>query len=303
MVLSQPNEPFEEAVLARAYRSLLANEGFDDLLRDLVETARSNTNCEEVVIRAIDRSGTDDATGGLVPSGSSDDTSNDPNRRSSLPMPIVSDGLATYVMTFYKSDERGRFTPTEVAHARRCSDLAGLVLSGAALAVASRGPTGIDDETGVLVRQGFEDDVAAALAANDGRVGLFIMRITDLEQINGRWGREVGDEVLRLVARAMRDAIGPAGTVGRLRRHEFGGLLPGADLAHVAEFAAATHRSLTNPLPILGRADVYATIVAGTAAAERGKANSVVPLFHATYKALEAAAGRLRDPRQSAFGL
>jgi diguanylate cyclase (GGDEF)-like protein len=140
--------------------------------------------------------------------------------------------------------------------------------------------------------------------ANDGRAGLFITRITDLEQINTRWGRDVGDEVLRVVARTMQDAIGSAGTVGRLRRHEFGGLLPGLDYARTAEFAAATQGSLTNPLPVLGRTDVFASIVVGAAAAQGGRPNSVIPLFHATYKMLEAATcDRPRDPRTRTFGL
>jgi diguanylate cyclase (GGDEF)-like protein len=291
-------------MLARAYRTLLANEAFDDLLREVAELAQSKSDCEEAVIRAINADGMERETGGPWTSGSFSGSTTDPNLRSSLPIPILSDGLTTHVMTLYKSDGRARFSPSQVDHARQCSDIAGLLLSGAALAGATRGPTGIDDETGVLVRQGFEDDVAAALSANDGRVGLFITRIADLEQINSRWGREVGDEVLRLVARGMRDAIGAAGTVGRLRRHEFGGLLPGADFGQAAAFAAATQRSLTNPLPILGRTDVYATIIVGAAAAEGGKANSVVPLFHATYKAVEAAGpSRPRDPRPSPFGL
>jgi diguanylate cyclase (GGDEF)-like protein len=207
-------------------------------------------------------------------------------------------------MTFYKSDRTETFSHTDLDHARRYAEIAGLVVSGAALVGGFEGPAGIADDTGVLIRQGFEDDVMAALSANDGRAGLFIARVADLEQVNNRWGREVGDEVLRLVARAMRDAIGTAGTVGRLRRHEFGGLLPGLDLARTAEFAAATQRGLVNPLPVLGRPDVYASIVIGMAAAEGGRPNSVTPLLHAAYQTLETAGSeRDGDPRRSRFGL
>jgi len=300
----QPNESYEDHVLARAYRTLLGNEEFDDLFRDLAENARKDANCDEVVISVIDSNGPDEVGEAPWTSGSVSGSTNDPLLRSSLPMPIVSGGRATHVMTFYKSDRRGRFSATDIEHARRSSEIAGLVVSGAALVGAFGGPAGIDDDTGVLIRRGFEDDVMAALSANDGRAGLFIARVADLEQINNRWGREVGDEVLRLVARAMRDAIGTAGTVGRLRRHEFGGLLPGLDLARTTEFAAATRRSLSNPLPVLGRSDVYGSIVIGMAAAEGGRPNSVIPLLHAAYKTLEAGGGeRDSDPRRSAFGL
>src|SRR5258708_16271760 len=178
-------------------------------------------------------------------------------------MPVLTDGLATHVMSFYKSSEREKFTGAEIAHARRCSDLAGLVISGAAFVGALQRVGTLDDETGVLVRKGFEDDVHAALVENEGRAGLFIARVADLDEINRRWGREVGDEVLYIVARAMRDAIGDSGTVGRLRRHEFGGLLPDVDFARTAEIAAATQGFLTNPLPVLGRSDVYPSISIG----------------------------------------
>jgi GGDEF domain-containing protein len=297
-------EHYEERILARAYRALLANEDFEGLLFDLADTARSYTNCEEVVIGTVGSDERGDTTIGPWMSGTFSGSVSDPLLRSSLALPIVSDGFARHVMTLYKSDSRERFTPTEVDHARRCSDVAGLVISGAAIVGAFGRFTGIDDETGVLVRKEFEDDVLAALLANDGRAGLFITRITDLEQINTRWGRDVGDEVLRVVARTMQDAIGSAGTVGRLRRHEFGGLLPGLDYARTAEFAAATQGSLTNPLPVLGRTDVFASIVVGAAAAQGGRPNSVIPLFHATYKMLEAATcDRPRDPRTRTFGL
>ena len=298
------DEPYEDGTLARAYRALLANESFDDLLRELAETARSHTNCEEVTITATGGSG--NTSTGSWSSGAFGGAARDPSQRSSLGMPVLTDGLATHVMSFYKSSEREKFTAAELAHARRCSDLAGLVISGAAFVGAlQRVGNTVDDETGVLVRKGFEDDVHAALVANDGRAGLFITRVADLDQINRRWGREVGDEVLYIVARAMRDAIGESGTVGRLRRHEFGGLLPDVDFARTAEIAAATQGFLTNPLPVLGRADVYASIVIGAAATHNGKGpHSVVPLFHATYKALEREAGSRRNDRRSpTFGL
>ncbi len=304
-VSSHVNDPYEEQTLAWAYRTLLAHESFDELLRELAETARAHTNCEEVGITAVAAGGSGSTSTDTWSSGAPGGAARDPVQRPSLAMPVLTDGLATHVMNFYKSNELEKFTAEEIAHARRCSDLAGLIFSGAALVGALRRIGTVDDETGVLVRKGFEDDVHAALVANEGRAGLFIARVADLDEINRRWGREVGDEVLYIVARAMRDAIGDSGTVGRLRRHEFGGLLPDVDFARTAEIAAATQGFLTNPLPVLGRSDVYASIVIGAAATHTAKTpHSVVPLFHATYKALERAAGSRRNDRRSpTFGL
>jgi hypothetical protein len=169
IVSPQANEPYEEELLARAYRALLGNEGFDDLLRDLAETARSHTSCDEVVIGAIDANGLFVASEAAWTSGSSSGATGDPLGRTSLPMPVVSDGRPTHVMTFYKSDQKGRFTPAEVEHARRFSKLAALIVSGTALVGGFVGLSGIDDETGVLIRRGFEDDLLDALSANDGR--------------------------------------------------------------------------------------------------------------------------------------
>jgi diguanylate cyclase (GGDEF)-like protein len=120
-----------------------------------------------------------------------------------------------------------------------------------------------------------------------------IVRISDLSEINQRHGREVGDEVLRLVARSLRETIGSLGTVGRVRRHEFGAVLPGESYDRTSELARELEKTFVNPLPVLGRNDVSATIAIGVAAASNGD-GSVVPLFHAAYTALERGLGRQR---------
>jgi diguanylate cyclase (GGDEF)-like protein len=282
---SPPHDPHEAALLARAYKTLLERQEFDAVLSNVSECARAHTGCKAVVLAWDDESAPSQAIGGPWCAGV--DAPFDPEVRSSLAMPVVTDGIATHVLHFYKGTADGRFTPTEIDHARRLASVAGLVLTGAKLGSELGRLSRIDDETGVLVRQGFEDDVVAALDEHQGRVGLFIVRVSDLEQINRQWGRDVGDEMLRLVARAMREAIKSAGTVGRLRRHEFGALLPGSDFPTTQELAAQVRESLGSPLPVLGRSDVQARIAIGAAAARGGTTSSIVPLLHATYKALD----------------
>ncbi|MFL5953764.1 MAG: GGDEF domain-containing protein [Gaiellaceae bacterium] len=299
---SGSDEPYPEALLANAYRALLSNESFDPLLRQVAAVARALTNCTAVVLTGLDDVGP--VLAGPWSSTEVDQPTDGPVERPSLAMPVVTDGVATHVLNFYKHAADQRFSASQLEHARRLADIAGLVISGASLGGRLDRLARIDDETGVLLRQGFEEDVVAALDEHEGHVGLVIVRVSDLEQINRAWGRGVGDEVLRLVARAIRDAIGHAGTVGRLRRHEFGALLPGSDFAATEEIAALTRELLANPLPVLGRSDVHAATAIGAAAAQGGSANSVVPLLHAAYKALDAdERGRNDEPRTSRFSL
>jgi diguanylate cyclase (GGDEF)-like protein len=217
-------------------------------------------------------------------------------------MPVVTDGVATHVLHFYKDAVDPRFTPKQVDAARKLAGVAGLVLWAVKLRTQIDRLSRIDDETGVLVRRGFEDDVITALEQHDGCAGLLIVRVADLEQINRRRGREVGDEVLRHVARTMCEVIRSGGTVGRLRRHEFGAVLPGDDYAQAQALAAEVRGLLRSPLPVLGRNDVDARIAIGAAAARGGTTSSIVPLLHATYKALDAdERSRRNDSHASPF--
>ncbi len=293
------DEDYEGRFLASAYRALLSHGSFDGLLAGLAETARTHTTCERVVIERTDLN-----PRGAVESLAGPWTSLGPERlaphaQPSLALPVLTDGVAGHVMTFYKASTPGRFSPIELEHARRLVDLAGLVLDGAARAESFAGLVRIDDGPAMVTRNDFEDEVFNALESHGGTVGFMIVRIADLNEVNQRNGREVGDEVLRLVARSMRTTLGSAGTVGRIRRHEFGAVLPGQSFARTSELARELERAFPSPLPVLGRDDVSARIVVGVAAALKGKPGSVVPLFHAAYTALERELGkpRRRDSR------
>jgi diguanylate cyclase (GGDEF)-like protein len=279
-------DAYEETLLAQALRTLLDEEDFDGVLREVAECARDQTGCRATMLIAV----LDVTTAADTPSGpwcAGVDGPLDPSAPASLTMPVVTDGLATHVLHFYKDVSDVRFTPRQVDAARRLAGVAGLVVWAAKLRAQIERMSRIDDETGVLARRGFEDDVVSALDEHGGHAGLFIVRVSDLEQINRRWTRDVGDEVLRHVARTMCEVIKSAGTVGRLRRHEFGAVLPGCDFQTVQGLAADVRAQLKGPLPVLGRSDVEARFAIGAAAAQGGRASSIVPLLHATYKALD----------------
>jgi diguanylate cyclase (GGDEF)-like protein len=288
---------YESSFLERAYRALLAENGFDHHLRDLADTARTYTACERVV---IERAGLLDPNAEPIDAvhgrwTSREESTLEADLSPSLQMPVITDGVAAHVMTFFKGTTPGRFSPSELEHVRRFADLAGLILAGAARAEVVGRLMHVEDGPAVASRNDFEDEVSSALASHDGQAGFMIVRIDDLNEVNQRHGREVGDEVLRLVARSLRETVGPLGTVGRVRRHEFAAVLPGESYGRTRELAAALDRAFENPLPVLGRDDVSAAIAVGVAAATSGASDSVAPLFHAAYSALER---ELRTPKQ-----
>lgn len=287
---------YESAFLERAYRALLTHGDFGGQLRDLAETARAHTGCERVVIERAEFLAPDlePVEALLGPWASSEPDPFDFDEQPSLRMPVVSDGVAQHVMTFYKSGSPGRFSPHELEHARRLSDLAGLIVAGAARAEMVGRLLETDNGPAVASRNDFEEEVAFALENNHGQAGFLIVRIDDLGEVNQHHGREVGDEVLRLIARTMREAIGSWGSVGRVRRHEFGVILPGANYGEVDELARTLDKAFENPLPVLGRADVTASIAIGVAVATAGDSCAVLPLFHAAYTSLERGTGTRR---------
>lgn len=298
------DEEYEDGFLARAFRALLAPEDFGRLLCDIVETARVLTGCEHVVVarRPLAATVVDGDVRLHGPWAAPADGGHADDALPSLELPVVVDGYATHVMSFYKGGGQGRYSPEELGHARRVSDLAGLVLSGLLLP-SDPDPRSFEArEPGVPGRDEFEEEVLAAVDEHGGKAALLIVRVSDLDVVNRRLGREVGDEVLRLVARSMREVIGASGTVGRVNRHEFAAVLPGMDFAGAKELARRMDRLFTNPQPVLGRDDVHATIAVGVAAATEGAPSSVAPLFHETYKSLEREVAALqRRPRTSSW--
>ncbi|HTO27529.1 MAG TPA: GGDEF domain-containing protein [Devosia sp.] len=74
--------------------------------------------------------------------------------------------------------------------------------------------------------------------ATDSGGALLIVDADDFKAVNDRFGHDVGDEALQLIAGAIRQAVRSTDPVGRLGGEEFGVFLPDSDVAtadHVAE--------------------------------------------------------------------
>lgn len=87
-----------------------------------------------------------------------------------------------------------------------------------------------DGLTGMLNRESFLAALEQAMAAG-GPGALLFIDADHFKQINDRFGHPVGDEALRILARAIAGAVGAGGLSGRLGGEEFAVYLPGIALA------------------------------------------------------------------------
>jgi diguanylate cyclase (GGDEF)-like protein len=100
-----------------------------------------------------------------------------------------------------------------------------------------------DDLTGLFSRRRFSDEVRshmARVARYGGPATVIVVDLDRLERVNRKLGHEVGDEMIRSVARAIRERLRDSDVAARLGGDEFGVLLPETD----AEGAATVARDL-----------------------------------------------------------
>ncbi|WP_110619833.1 GGDEF domain-containing protein [Thioalkalivibrio sp. ALE21] len=126
-----------------------------------------------------------------------------------------------------------------------------------------------DPLTGVANRRGFFDAAEAArhrALLEEEPLTVVLLDLDHFKGVNDRHGHAVGDEVLRSVARVLRDTLKPGETLARLGGEEFGVLLPGMSLEQ-AEKRAQGLRSEVQALCVQsGSAVVRMTASVGVAA-------------------------------------
>jgi diguanylate cyclase (GGDEF)-like protein len=101
------------------------------------------------------------------------------------------------------------------------------------------------------------------LALPDARLALLLLDLDNFKVVNDTLGHSAGDELLRKVAAALRDAVGDAGVVGRIGGDEFAIILaPLARRGVALEVAEAVAASLRVPFP-LEQGEVFASASIG----------------------------------------
>lgn len=156
-----------------------------------------------------------------------------------------------------------------------------------------------DGLTRVYNRRYFDERAALELersARAREPMTLLLADIDHFKRVNDLFGHARGDEVLKLVARVLREGVRRGDIVCRYGGEEFALILPGTDARQAVAVAEALRRAVAQAKAVLGGP---VTISVGVACTEEGAMASVTDLFHAADMALyEAkAAGRNRVMR------
>lgn len=101
--------------------------------------------------------------------------------------------------------------------------------------------------TNCLNRRAFTSRVSASLGGRNDSTALLVIDADHFKTVNDRFGHERGDEVLQLIASAIRDSVRDRDLVGRIGGEEFGVFLEDAGL-EVAELVAERIRTAVNAL-------------------------------------------------------
>lgn len=107
-----------------------------------------------------------------------------------------------------------------------------------------------DPLTGVSNRAAFRRHLDARLGT-DSSVGLIILDLDHFKEINDTRGHPVGDTVLRIVAKRVKDCVGDA-VVARLGGDEFAVVLTDTSEENAGLLAEAIGKSITSPIDLDG---------------------------------------------------
>ncbi|WP_445503249.1 bifunctional diguanylate cyclase/phosphodiesterase [Microvirga sp. G4-2] len=131
-----------------------------------------------------------------------------------------------------------------------------------------------DDLTGLPNRRFFRERLqqTVAKAVNSRRiVGLLLLDVDHLKQINDRFGHDAGDALLRALGARLRSAVGITDMVARLSGDEFAIILPDVtDEGQIAAMAMAILTQMQEPLRRNGNTLEFRISIGGTVAAGSG---------------------------------
>jgi diguanylate cyclase (GGDEF)-like protein len=150
-------------------------------------------------------------------------TPNDPEALISIP--LIARAQIKGVLNIYRVGDEGVFTDEEFELAKRFADAAALALDNAQIRARLEHQARTDSLTGLLNHRSFHERLLHALqeASRTHRpVAVLMLDIDDFKRVNDVQGHGVGDELLRLLADALRTCVRPDDVVCRLGGEEFG---------------------------------------------------------------------------------
>jgi diguanylate cyclase (GGDEF)-like protein len=159
-------------------------------------------------------------------------------------------------------------------------DLAGGVLCVADVTEATELRAALEERattdalTGCFNWAGTIESLEAALnaAAPDAGVGVLFIDLNGFKEINDGHGHGVGDRILQIVARRLRNAVRPSDKIGRLGGDEFVVVAPGLPSLDGARMLAARAADEVNGVAAIGELRVNISASIGVAWADSGDA-------------------------------
>lgn len=142
-----------------------------------------------------------------------------------------------------------------------------------------------DSLSGILNRRGFFDTARSLVrdATPDLPVSVFLIDIDHFKTINDSYGHQVGDQVIRNVAKSLHENAPETAVIGRLGGEEFAIALPNTDRAAASAFAEALRLNLERHSHPGVEADHPVTVSIGLA---QGTGHSLDELLHEADMAL-----------------
>ncbi len=146
--------------------------------------------------------------------------------------------------------------------------------------------------TGLFNRRRFEQALAQetkSAARYGGHGAVILIDLDHFKEVNDRFGHKAGDDLLKMVARALKDRIRATDMLARLGGDEFGMILPQADENQARVVADEIVKTLRRQAAMLGEAVIPITASVGVALFEGDTDVEILACADlATYEAKEA---------------
>ncbi|WP_030442171.1 putative bifunctional diguanylate cyclase/phosphodiesterase [Actinoplanes subtropicus] len=151
-----------------------------------------------------------------------------------------------------------------------------------------------DALTGLLSRQGFEQDLAAMMAATPGPASILYLDVDRFKSVNDGSGHAAGDLVLRSIAARLRGLAPCVALLARFGGDEFVVALPG-DLEAGVALGHAIVAELAEPTPVDGHVLALSASVGLAVASDAGRAeDAVLSADTAMYAAKRGGGNRIK---------
>ncbi|HEY2541491.1 MAG TPA: diguanylate cyclase, partial [Gaiellaceae bacterium] len=158
-----------------------------------------------------------------------------------ISIPLVARAQIKGVFNLYRSGIDVGFTDNEFEVAKRFADAAALAIDNAQIRARLEHQAQTDSLTGLFNHRSFHERLRASLqeASRTHRpVAVVMLDIDDFKRVNDVHGHGVGDELLKLLADAVRAAVRPEDIVCRLGGEEFGVIMGACDGTDASQVAA-----------------------------------------------------------------